>query len=146
MVRCSRKPIVDLSDSLSPVRVNFLHSRTKEEALEELVNAVCEDEPSLRPHEVLEAIWKREKIISSWIASGVAIPHARLPGLGRFILAVGRSREGIAYDSGDAKPVHLLFLILGDEGQPDQHILLLAEIARLLKDLTFRKQLFEGAF
>ncbi len=135
---------MDLSDFLSPERVVFLHGRTKEEALEELVNAVCDDEPSLRPHEVLKSIWKREKTISSWIVSGVAIPHARLPGLGRFILAAGRSIEGIVYDSGDANAVHLLFLILGDEEQPDQHILLLAEIARLLKDPAFRKRLLEA--
>ncbi len=136
--------MVDLSDFLSPLKAVLLRSRTKEQALEELANSLCKDEPSPRPHEVLEAIWKREKIISSWIASGVAIPHARLPGLGRFMLAVGRSREGIVYDSGDAKPVHLLFLILGDEEQPDQHILLLAEIARLLKDATFQKQLLDA--
>jgi len=78
---------MDLSDFLSPERVVFLHGWTKEEALEELVNAVCEGKPSLRPHEVLKSIWKREKTISSWIVSGFAIPHARLPGLGGFILA-----------------------------------------------------------
>jgi len=135
---------VDLTEFFSPKRVVFLRSRTKEEALEELVDAVCDNEPSLKPHEVLEAIWKREKTISSWIASGVAIPHARLPSLGRSILTIGRSREGIAYDSGDAYPVKLLFLILGDEELPDQHILLLAEIARLLKNQVLQKQLLEA--
>ena len=136
--------MVDLRDFLSSSKIVFLQSRTKEEALKELVNAVCDADPSLSIHEVLDAILKREKIVSSRIASGISIPHARLPELGRFVLAVGRSKEGIFYEAGDAKLVHLFFLILGDKNKPDQHIFLLAEIARLLKDIEFQKQLLSA--
>ena len=124
----------DLTDHLSSVKIVLLRGRTKDEALEELIDAVCRDEPSLHSHDVLRAVRERENVISSRIAPGVSIPHARLPGLGRFILACGQSREGIVYDFADADPVYLVFLILGDEAQPDLHILLLARIARLLRD------------
>jgi diadenylate cyclase len=132
---------MELSDYFSSERVVFLLGETKTEVMEELVYAACTGEPSLKPREVLEAIWKRERTINSWISSGIAIPHARLPRLDRFIVAVGLSKQGILYDSGDSNPVHLLFLILGDENNPDQHILLLAEIARSLKDQEFQKRL-----
>ena len=104
---------MNLRDFLSFSKLVFLQSRTKEEALKELVNSVCRDEPSLSDHKVLDAIMKREKIVSSRIASGISIPHARLPGLARFILAVGRSKEGIFYDEGDKKLVYLLIALPG---------------------------------
>ena len=135
---------MDIAEFVSPESITLLRSRTKEKALREMVEAVCTGNPSLDSDVVYEAILKRESTISSWISPGIAIPHARLPGLGEFIVGVGRSREGVVYDSVDGKPVHLFFMILGDERQPDRHILLLAGIARLLKESEVQERLLSA--
>jgi DNA integrity scanning protein DisA with diadenylate cyclase activity/mannitol/fructose-specific phosphotransferase system IIA component (Ntr-type) len=126
--------LAELFEGLSPDRVVLLRGATKQAALGELVDAVCGEFPKLRRQAVLEAVMARENTITSRIARGIAVPHARLPGLGRWVLAVGRSLEGVAWDGADADPVHLLFLILGDAAEPDRHILLLAEMVRTLRD------------
>ncbi len=128
-----------LSRYLTPQRVVFLRSGTREGALQELVRAVVRTVPGIEPDAVIEAVRNREKIVSSWIAPGIAIPHARLVDWSGTAVAVGRSRKGIPYDSSDGDPVHLLILIVSDDKDPDQNIMLLAEIARTLKDLPLKQ-------
>ncbi len=123
-----------LARYLSPKRIVTLRSRSREGAIRELAAALTLEESSISTDAVIDAVRDREKIVSSWIAPGIAIPHARLPDLEGIEVAVGRSRSGVAWDSGDGDPVHLLFLIVSGEQDPDQHVLLLAEIARTLRD------------
>ena len=124
---------MNLAEYLSPQRIVFLRSRSKTGALRELVDAVCHSAPELDRDKILKAVWERERTVSSWIAPGIAIPHARLTGLHTFLVAVGRSRAGINFDSGDGQPVHLLVLILGDLADVDGHIMLLADVARTVR-------------
>jgi len=135
---------MDLSDCLTEERIFSLRSRRKETALGELVRSACRTLPGLDPAKVEKALWERERQVSSWIAPGLAIPHGRLPGLGGFYVAVGRSRRGIDYGSPDSRPVHLLVLILGDEGHPDRHIALLAEVARTLHGEATRQAVLQA--
>jgi diadenylate cyclase len=128
-----------LSEYLTPDRVFFLRSRSKESAIRELVNAFVATAQEADADAILRAIQEREKIVSSWIAPGIAIPHARIPGWEGVAVAVGRSRKGIAFDSSDGNPVNLLVLIVSDNDEPDQHIMLLAEIARTLRDLALKQ-------
>ncbi|HUV09295.1 MAG TPA: PTS sugar transporter subunit IIA [Spirochaetia bacterium] len=132
---------MDLYRFLSPERFHIIKSRTKEEALREMVGVASDGIPDLDVQQLFDAIWHREEIISSWLTTGIAIPHARLKGLGDTLLAVGLSREGIEYDSSDGLPVHMLILILGDDRNPDEHIYLLSEIARLIRGEDLRTQL-----
>jgi mannitol/fructose-specific phosphotransferase system IIA component (Ntr-type) len=136
--------LAELFEGLAPERVVLLSGTTKQEVLGELVDAVCSDNPRLRPQVVLEAVLAREQTISSCIAPAIAVPHARLPDLGRSLLAVGHSRDGVAWEGTDAGPVHLVFLILGDAGEPDRHILLLAEMVRTLRDSALVADLIEA--
>ncbi|MGA2378829.1 MAG: diadenylate cyclase [Spirochaetia bacterium] len=123
-----------LARYLLPTRIVTLRSRTREGAIRELAAVLASGDTGLDPEVVIDAVRNREKIVSSWIAPGIAIPHARLPVLEGIEVAVGRSRAGVAWDSGDGDPVHLLFLIVSGDTDPDQHVLLLAEIARTLRD------------
>jgi diadenylate cyclase len=127
---------MNLAEFLSPQRIVFLRNRSKAGALRELVNAVCRTSPELKHDRVLEAVMERERTVSSWIAPGIALPHARLSGLGKFQVALGRSRSGIHFDSGDGQPVHLLVLILGNTQDVDGHIMLLADVARTIRATT----------
>lgn len=123
-----------LSKYLDAERIVTLRSRTKEGAIRELAHALSGALRGRDLESVVPAIQEREKLVSSWIGPGIAIPHARLPGWDGIAVAVGRSRRGVAWDSSDGNPVHLMFLIVSGEGDPDQHVLLLAEIARTVRD------------
>lgn len=128
-----------LSKYLTPARIVTLRSRSKEGAIRELARALALTVRGLDPERVVRAIQEREKIVSSWVGQGIAIPHARLSSWDGIVVAVGRSRRGISYDSSDGNPVNLLILIVSDDRDPDTHILLLAEIARTLRDLALRQ-------
>jgi len=123
-----------LSQYLDPQRIVTLRSRTKEGAIRELANALSGILGQAEPQDVIRAIHERDKIVSSWIGPGIAIPHAHLPGWKGIAMSVGRSRKGVSWDSSDGNPVNLVFLIIGGEDDPDLHVLLLAEIARALRD------------
>lgn len=123
-----------LARHLLPTRIVSLRSRSREGAVRELAAVLAAGDTRLETDAVTAAVRDREKIVSSWIAPGVAIPHARLTDIPGIEIAVGRSRPGVAWDSGDGDPVHLVFLIVSGDADPDQHVLLLAEIARTLRD------------
>jgi diadenylate cyclase len=126
----------ELAKYLSPQRIVALKSRNKDSALRELVRALARSEPRLKEDGVLLAVQERERIVSSWIGPGIAVPHARVSGLAGCVVAVGRSHRGIIFDSSDGNPVYILILIVSDAEDPDGHIALLAEIARTLRDLA----------
>ncbi|HET6484795.1 MAG TPA: diadenylate cyclase [Spirochaetia bacterium] len=122
-----------LSSTLSPKRIVTLRSRTKDGALRELATTLSLGGPRERDG-LLRVIRERERVLGSWIAPGVAIPHVKLPNWEGIQVAVGRSRRGIRWDSSDGNPVNLLILIVSGVNEPDRHVLLLAEIARTLHD------------
>ncbi|HEY9594777.1 MAG TPA: PTS sugar transporter subunit IIA, partial [Spirochaetia bacterium] len=115
-----------LARYLSPTRIVSLRSRSKEGAIRELAGTLARDEEAPEAGAVVSAVQEREKLVSSWIGPGIAIPHARIGGLGQLQIVVGRSRPGVAWDSGDGNPVHLLFLIVSGDKDPDEHVHLLA--------------------
>ncbi|HUJ75111.1 MAG TPA: PTS sugar transporter subunit IIA [bacterium] len=123
-----------LARHLSPARILTLRSRTKEAAIRELAAALTTGDSGVSRETVVAAVQARERLVSSWIAPGIAIPHARLPGTNGIEVVMGRSRAGVAWDSADGGPVTLLFLIVSSDQDPDEHVHLLAEIARTLRD------------
>jgi DNA integrity scanning protein DisA with diadenylate cyclase activity/mannitol/fructose-specific phosphotransferase system IIA component (Ntr-type) len=123
-----------LARYLSPTRIVTLRSRSKEGAIRELTGSLPLADRHVDPEVVIKAIQDRERIVSSWIGPAIAIPHARLPEWQGIEVAVGRSRRGVGWDSSDGNPVNLVFLIVSGVDDPDQHVLLLAEIARTLRD------------
>jgi diadenylate cyclase len=133
-----------LARYLTPQRVILLRSTTREGALRELARSLAASVPGADCERIVRAVLERERIVSSWIAPGIAIPHARLPAFEGVAVAVGRSRKGIPFETAGEEPVNLLILIVSGDGDPDQHIMLLAEIARSLKDLPL-KQLIMSA-
>ena len=126
-----------LARYLSPTRIVSLRSRSKDGAIRELAGALARDEQAPDTAAVVAAVQAREDIVSSWIGPGIAVPHAKLAGLSELQIVVGRSRAGVSWDSGDGNPVRLLFLIISSDKDPDEHVRLLAEIARTLRDRAF---------
>ena len=111
----------------------MLKSRERDEAIQELVRALGQEVPGLRQDEVLQTIAARERDITTRIAPEIAIPHARIPGLGRFIVAAGFSRDGIAWGLPEGQPVRLVVLVVGDADEPREHLRVLSQLASVLR-------------
>ncbi len=83
--------------------------------------------------DALRRLEEREKVMSTGIGGGIAIPHARTPEVSRTLMALGRSREGVAFNAVDGRPVRAVFLILGPPDSSAEHVKVLARITRLVK-------------
>jgi PTS system nitrogen regulatory IIA component len=121
-----------------------LASSTKDEVLAEMARALASAETSLAAEPLLEVLRERESLQSTGIGEGVAIPHGKLPGLGRLIASFARSRPGVDFESIDGQPTHLFFLLVVPEHSGGQHLKALARISRFFRDAAFRKQLLEA--
>ncbi len=97
------------------------------------------------PDRVFEDLQVREKIMSTGIGLGVAIPHAQSEGVPATHLSLWRPRYPIEFDSMDELPVDLIFMILGPWGIGNEHVKILAKISRLLHGSNFRDRLRKAA-
>lgn len=118
-----------------------LKGRTKNQVLEELIEAVQQNKPNIDRDSLMKVLLERERLGSTGIGEGIAIPHGKLRDIDDLVLSFGRSSEGIDFESMDGKPVHLFFLLVAPETCAGIHLRALAKIARLLKNGTVRKRL-----
>lgn len=122
-----------------------LVSRDKTGALRELANLLVTTfklkEDSEKLVKILE---EREKLGSTGIGDGIAIPHGKLSSLNEELLVLGRSKEGIDFNSMDGKPTYLFFLLMGPEEAAGIHLKALARLSRLLKNASFRDSLMKA--
>ena len=121
-----------------------LASREKNAVLEEVADWLASAHPPLDKNRVLQVLLDRERISTTAIGEGVAIPHGKLPGVDRVIGVFARSPEGIDFASLDGAPTHLFFVLIAPENAAADHLKALARISRLLKDEVFRRQLMEA--
>jgi len=121
-----------------------LQGTDKASVLRELSGDLAEPAQGVTPDELLRVLLEREKLESTGIAEGVAIPHGRLKRLKNFLISFGRSVKGVNFDSIDGKPTHLFFLVLAPEDSAVNNLKLLGRIATLLKDPSFKKRLMEA--
>jgi PTS system nitrogen regulatory IIA component len=118
-----------------------LKGRTKKQVLEELIDAMLQEKPELERERLMAVLLERERLGSTGIGDGIAIPHGKLKDLDQLILSFGKSSLGVDFESMDGKPVHLLFLLVAPENCTGIHLRALARIARLLKNAPVRKRL-----
>jgi PTS system nitrogen regulatory IIA component len=93
---------------------------------------------------LVQVLWEREKLGSTAIGDGIAIPHGKLPALKSVLGAFGRHPAGVDFDSLDGGPTRLFFLLVAPENSVGEHLKALARVSRLLKDRTFRTRLLEA--
>jgi len=124
--------------------IESLMTSTKKDALRELAQVILHDQPQYETETVVKVLLDREKLGSTGIGDGIAIPHGKLAKLDRLVVSFGRSLEGIDFNAMDGRPVHLFFLLLAPENSAGLHLKALAKISRMLKDDSFRRQLIEA--
>ncbi len=121
-----------------------LAAREKSAVLREMAQGLAAQRESLNADQVLQVLWDREKISTTAIGEGVAIPHGKLAGIERVIGVFARSLWGVDFASLDGAPTHLFFVLLAPEDAAADHLKALARISRLLKDGAFRSRLMQG--
>jgi len=94
---------------------------------------------------VFDSLFAREKLGSTGLGQGVAIPHGRIKGLKEALGALVRVSEGIPFDAPDGAPVRLIFVLLVPERATDLHLQILSELAQMFSDATFRERLATAA-
>ena len=124
-------------ESVIPV----LMSRDKTSAIEEMADWLASCYPQLDSKKVLDVLLDRERISTTAIGEGVAIPHGKLAGVDRVLGVFARSPEGVDFASLDGEPTHLFFALIAPENAAADHLKALARISRLLKDERFRRRL-----
>jgi|SRR5215470_10843471 len=129
-------------DVLEPTDiVADLGGGSKDDIITELATAVASHHPEIDRNRLVQALEDRERLNSTALGDGVAIPHGKLPGLRKVVAAFGRSTSGVDFSSLDGKPTHLFFLLVAPEDSAGAHLKALARISRLLKDEGFRRRL-----
>lgn len=121
-----------------------LRARDKEGILRELSAALVRAHPSLKQERLVEVLRERERLGSTGIGEGVAIPHGKLPGLQQLLAAFGVSREGADFEAIDGKPTQLFFALIAPENSAGVHLKALARISRLFKSARFRAAILEA--
>jgi nitrogen PTS system EIIA component len=121
-----------------------LAGRSKTDVLIELATAVAGQHPELDRERLVPALEDRERLNSTALGDGVAIPHGKLSGIKRVFAAFARSKQGVDFHSLDGEPTHLFFLLVAPEDSAGAHLKALARISRLLKDENFRARLIRA--
>lgn len=118
-----------------------LHGQTKEDVLRELAEHLAAVYPEVGAARLVEVLWERERLGSTAIGDGIAIPHGKLAALKTVLAAFGRHLQGVDFESLDGKPSTLFFLLVAPEDSVGLHLKALARVSRLLKDQAFRQKL-----
>ena len=137
--------LISLADALTPGRVLFdLQAQTMPEAIRAIVEKIPREELPAEPQQIIKAVQEREATMETYLGHGLAVPHARLDGLEKPVLAFARSAEGVAMQS-TAERAELIFLLLTPTGAPRTQARLLADIVALLESEYIADRLRKAA-
>jgi nitrogen PTS system EIIA component len=135
-----------VADILTPdLVIPNLRSTTKADVLQELAQYLASKRPEIKAEQLVTVLLDRERLGTTAIGEGIAIPHGKLPGLKGVMAVFGRSLTGIDCHSLDGQPTKLFFLLVAPDESAGLHLKALARVSRLLKERTFRDRLLQEA-
>jgi len=118
--------------------------RSKPAVIRELVALMAENERVTDPEALIEALMVRERIQTTGIGHGMALPHATAEGVKGLIMALGISREGVDFESLDNQPVQLIFLLAGEPRLQTSFLSILSKISRFFRKEEFRNRVLKA--
>lgn len=121
-----------------------LNSETKNGVIKELSDQISSTKPSIDSGELYEVLLKREKLCSTAMNSGVAIPHGKLSGLNNIVAGIARSKKGIEFDALDGEKTSIFILLVSPERSNNKHINLLARFSKIFKKAEIRKKILNA--
>jgi nitrogen PTS system EIIA component len=131
-----------VTDFLQPERIIAnLAAKTKPAVLAELSSHLAALETGVDAETLRRVLEERELLASTAIGDGIAIPHGKLDSVGHLVGSLGRSVEGIEFESIDGKPTHLVFMLVAPASSTGVHLKALARLSRLFRDADFRQRL-----
>lgn len=133
---------MDITDLISPERIQCDSTVTsKKRALEVLSEMIAASNTALSAHELLNKLTARERLGSTGLGHGVALPHARVEGSQQALGALLKLDTGVDFDAFDKRPVDLLFALVVPEHFTDEHLKILAELAEMFSNETLCERL-----
>jgi PTS system nitrogen regulatory IIA component len=120
-----------------------IKGKTKREIITELVEALAKARLIEDVEAVVNVVMDREKLGSTGIGNGVAVPHGKLKNIKNIMCALGRSQNGVDFDAVDRSPVHIFFLVLAPEDSASLHLKVLSRITKILRDQSLRKKVIK---
>ncbi len=131
-----------ICDLISPEKIlNGISADSKNEIIDNLVNLFKDDNRVTDIEKLRESVHEREKIMSTGVGKGFAIPHAKTKNTKDILLAFAKLNKPIDFDSLDGEPVDILFLLIAKDTQVSQHIKLLSRISRMINEEGFREKI-----
>ncbi len=121
--------------------ISSLQGKEKTDVVNELVDLFKDDDRVKDLEELRNAVHEREKIMSTGVGKGFAIPHAKTNSINEIVAAFGKLDEPIDFQALDEQPVNLVFLLVGKENLVGPHIKLLSRISRMMNKDEFRESL-----
>ncbi len=141
----SLKKSVTLKEFLSAGRIDWnLEGNSREDVVRSLTDLLAKKAAIENPDSVFDAVMERERIMSTGLENQVAIPHARIVGIKKPIVAVGRHVDGIDFDGSDGKPARLIFMILTPADQPNDQLEILQSIGKTIRRGPFVEKLIDS--
>lgn len=125
--------MAQLSWLITTDRIKDLVASSKEKAIAEMVELLATSTKIKDKQALLKTFLEREAILSTGIGLGIAVPHARMPSVDAFVMALGRKKEGIEFGSIDKQPVKLVFAVAGPAGAHRDYLKFLSQVVRLAK-------------
>jgi PTS system nitrogen regulatory IIA component len=134
-----------IAEFLNPQAViASLQARSKSDVLRELSGSMAQGNPGLKPERLTDVLLEREKLGSTGIGEGVAIPHGKLSGLSQLYASFGVSPQGVDFQAIDGRPTFLFFALVAPENSAGIHLKALARISRLFKNPRFRESILKA--
>jgi fructose-specific phosphotransferase system IIA component len=121
--------------------ITELQGESKEQIIGAMIDLISGSQKVIDKQKVREAIFEREKIMSTGVGNGFAIPHGKTDAVSDIVAAFAVTAQPIDYQALDEKPVRLVFLLVGKDNMVGPHIKLLSRISRLMNKEEFRKRL-----
>ncbi|MDF2550504.1 MAG: hypothetical protein K0S07_1571 [Chlamydiales bacterium] len=128
---------------ISPDLVGFFAATSRDQVLKEMVEMAAKAGRLQDVDAFYQALLEREKLVSTGIGMGIAIPHAKIAGYDDFFIAIGVLKDGLDWSSLDGVPVRILFMIGGPDDKQTEYLKILSELTSLLKDEERRKIVLE---
>ncbi|MDH5436435.1 MAG: PTS IIA-like nitrogen regulatory protein PtsN [Gammaproteobacteria bacterium] len=129
---------------IEPERIDIhVDANSKKRALEHISQLISAEDPAMDPVNIFDSLIAREKLGSTGVGQGVAIPHGRMKSCTKPIGAFIRLTNAIDFDAIDNKPVDLLFALLVPEESTDEHLQILASLAEMFSNNDFREKMHE---
>jgi len=139
-------PSIPLNTILNPARTLYdVPGNSKKRVLENIANFICDDIPFLNPMELFNKLLSRERLGSTGLGQGIAIPHCRIHNCTRTIGTLVKLSHPVDFDAIDGEKVDLLFVLLVPEQAQDEHLQVLATLAEKFSNASFCQNLRDSS-